>query len=191
MQLKVIKADGSLEEYLHTKVMGTISNALANAGQPDICLAEQLAEAVTYYLYHRHEKRCVTSCEIFSVVKASLSATGYEEAAIALTEHHFERKIKRSRIEVVAFDIDNVTDIDALCNAGELGNRSRWNKSIIVDDLTARYGIPRQTARTIAALVEEKIFNIGVKLVPAGLVKQLVLGDTAVMLRAQRQLQIV
>ncbi len=29
MQLKVIKSDGSIEEYLHTKVIGTFGNALA------------------------------------------------------------------------------------------------------------------------------------------------------------------
>jgi hypothetical protein len=41
----------------------------------------------------------------------------------------------------------------------------------------------------IASMVEEKIFNIGITLVPASLIKQLVLGDAAAVLRAQRQLQ--
>ena len=53
MQLKVRKEDGSVEEYLHTKVMGAISNALASAGEADIFVAEQLAEVVTYYLYQQ------------------------------------------------------------------------------------------------------------------------------------------
>ena len=35
-QLKVIKADGSVEEYLHTKVMGSINNALGEIDQPNI-----------------------------------------------------------------------------------------------------------------------------------------------------------
>ena len=58
-QLKVKKQDGAIEEYLHTKVMGTISNALASVGEADTFIAEQLAEVVTYYLYraNRHRPR--------------------------------------------------------------------------------------------------------------------------------------
>ena len=59
MQLKVRKEDGSIEEYLHTKVMGTISNALATVGEADIFVAEQLAEVVTYYLYQQQKGRNV------------------------------------------------------------------------------------------------------------------------------------
>ena len=54
MQLKVIKADGSIEEYLHTKIIGTISNALSASGHDSTFVAEQLAEAITYYLYNNN-----------------------------------------------------------------------------------------------------------------------------------------
>jgi hypothetical protein len=60
-----------------------------------------------------------------------------------------------------------------------------------VRGLAAKHGIPQQTARTIASMVEEKIFRMGVTLVPASLVKQIVLGDAAAILRAQEQLQTV
>ena len=190
-QLKVIKADGSVEEYLHTKVLGTISNALGSVGQPDIDVAEQLADVVTYYLYHTANHRSVTSSEVFSVIKAVLAATRYEDAAIALTEHHFERKLKRSRIEVVRVDVQEMMDAELLAKGEELDSRCQWDKSRIVEDLVTKYDISRQTARTVASMVEEKIFNIGVTLVPASLVKQLVLGDAAALLRAQRQLQTV
>jgi len=36
MQIKVIKADGAAEEYLHTKVIGTINNALGRIDQADM-----------------------------------------------------------------------------------------------------------------------------------------------------------
>ena len=190
-QLKVIKEDGSVEEYLHTKVIGTISNALGEIGQADICIAEQLAEVVTYFLYHRQSRRSVTSNEVFSIIKAVLTATSYEGAAIALSEHHFERKLKRSRIEVVSIDIEELTDVELLAGAEQSGSRCRWDKSVIVKDLVTKYGVGQQTARTIASMVEEKIFNMGITLVPASLVKQLVLGDATAVLRAQRQLQTV
>ncbi|MHC4571586.1 MAG: type 2 periplasmic-binding domain-containing protein [Planctomycetota bacterium] len=191
IQLKVVKADGSTEEYLHTKVIGTISNALSCIGKPDIHIAEHLAEVVTYFLYHKQKRRRITSGEIFSIIKAVLAATKYEDAAIALNEHNFGRKLKRSRIEVVSIDVQQLSDADMLRSDEESNNRSRWDKSIIVDNLVTKHGVTCQTARTIASMVEEKIFNMGITLVPASLIKQLVLGDTAAVLRAQRQLQTV
>ena len=191
MQLKVIKADGSVEEYLHTKVIGAISNALGRVGQSDIGVAEQLAEVVTYFLYRKKNRRAVVSSEIFSIIKVVLTATSYEEAAIALSEHHFERKLKRSRVEVSLIDIQELADAELLCNAEGLAGRCRWDKSRIVNDLVTKHSVSMQTARTIASMVEEKIFSMGITLVPASLIKQLVLGDAAAVLQAQRQLQIV
>ena len=190
-QLKVIKEDGSIEEYLHTKVMGTIGNALASIDQADMYLAEQLAEVVTYYLYHRQDRRDVTSSEIFSIIKAVLTATGHEEAAIALSEYHFERRVKRSRIQVASVDVRELMDAELLARADDTDGKCRWDKSIIVRGLAAKHGIPQQTARTIASMVEEKVFRMGVTVVPASLVKQIVLGDAAAILRAQEQLQAV
>ena len=190
-QLKVIKADGSIEEYLHTKVMGTINNALGEVDQANIDVAEQFAEVVTFFLYNQYNRRTVTSGDIFSMIKVTLAATGYGDAAVALSEHYFGRKLKRSRIEVVPIDVQDLTDAELLTGSEESTGRCRWDKSRIVGDLIAGHGVCRQTARTIAAMVEEKVFNVGMTLVPSSLIKQLVLGDTAIVLRAQRQLQVV
>jgi transcriptional regulator NrdR family protein len=190
-QLKVIKADGSIEEYLHTKVMGTINNALGEIGLANIDIAEEFAEVVTYFLYNQYNRRTVTSDDIFSMIKVVLAATGYEDAAVALSEHHFERRLKRSRIEVFSIDVQDLANAELLAGAVESAGRSRWDKSRIVEDLVNGHGISHQTARTIAAMVEEKVFNLGMTLVPSCLIKQLVLGDTATVLRAQRDLQAV
>jgi hypothetical protein len=190
-QLKVIKSDGSIEEYLHTKVMGTINNALGQVDLANIDIAEEFAEVVTFFLYNQYNRRTVTSGDIFSMIKVVLAGTGYEDAAVALSEYHFERKLKRCRIEVVSVDVQDLTDAEHLADIGESAGRSRWDKSRIVADLIAEYDIDQQTARTIAAMVEEKVFNMGMTLVPSSLVKQLVLGDTATALQAQRQLQAV
>ena len=84
MNLKVIKADGSVEEYLHTKVIGTFGNALALVDDANIFAAEQFAEAVTFFLYEKHQTQRVTSEEIHLMMQAVLSSTGYEHAAVAL-----------------------------------------------------------------------------------------------------------
>ncbi len=198
VRLKVAKTDGSIEEYLHTKVIGTINNALACGGHADTYAAEQLADVVTYFLYHQNgsghhgkKPRAVTSSEILSVIIAVLSATMYEDAALVLSEHHFNRMLKRSRTEVVSIDIQQLADAEKLCIVQEPATRSRWNKSRIVNDLIKSYDVSRQTARTIASMVEEKIFSTGLTSVSVSLVKQFVLSDAAMFLRAQRQLQTV
>jgi len=191
IQLKVLKSDGTVEEYLHTKIIGTINNALTRIDQADICIAEQLAEAVTYFLYHRQNRRSVASGEIFSVIKAVLTTTGYEEAAIALSEHHLQRRLRRCRIEVVSVDISGLTDAEMFASDRYSGQRSCWDKSRIVAELVTKYSLGRQAARTIASMVEEKVLNMGVTLVSTGLVRQLVLGDAAAVLQAQRQLQTI
>lgn len=191
MQLKVMKTDGSVEQYFHTKVIGAVGNALIACGQTDMFAAEQLAEAVTYFLYHKRDSRTVASSEIYSVIKAVLAATGFDQAAVALSEHHCHRRIKRSRIEVLSADIRELADAERLAGAGELTLRSRWDKSEIVTDLVTKYNMARQTARAVASMAEEKILNMQIMAVPTSLIKQIVLNDAAAMLRAGRQLQSV
>jgi len=191
MQLKVIKADGSVEEYFHTKVVGTINNALAESDQPDVFIAEHLADAVTFFLYRSQNHYTVTSGVILSIIKAVLDETGYEDSALALTEHHLRRKIKRSRIEVLHIDVQNIADIGSFYGTDESLPKSRWDKSRIVDWLVKKHQIPRHTARMIASMTEEKILAMGVSLVSTGLIKQIVLADAALVMRAQQQLQAV
>jgi hypothetical protein len=191
MQLKVIKADGSVEEYFHTKVVGTINNALAESDQPDVFIAEHLADAVTFFLYRSQNHYTVTSGVILSIIKAVLDETGYEDSALALTEHHLRRKIKRSRIEVLHIDVQNIADIGSFYGTDESLPKSRWDKSRIVDWLVKKHQLPRHTARMIASMTEEKILAMGVSLVSTGLIKQLVLADTALVMRAHQQLQVV
>ena len=190
MQLKVIKADGSVEEYFHTKVVGTINNALAESDQPDVFIAEHLADAVTFFLYRSQNRYTVTSGVILSIIKAVLDETGYEDSALALTEHHLRRKIKRSRIEVLHIDVQNIADIGSFYGTDESLPKSRWDKSRIVDWLVKKHQLPRHTARMIASMTEEKILTMGVSLVSTGLIKQLILADTALVMRAHQQLQL-
>lgn len=190
-QLKVVKADGAIEQYLYTKVVGSINHALGAIDEADIETAEQFAEVVTFFLYDQQGRRSVGSSEIFSMIQVVLASTGYEAAAAALSEYHYGRKLKRSRTEVISVDIQDLADAKFFLGTEEVGVRSRWDKSRIAEDLIAEQGMDRQAARMIAAMVEEKIFTMGMTRVPSSLVRQLVLGDTAAVLRAQEQLQTV
>ncbi len=188
-QLQVTKTDGTTEEYIHTKVIGTINNAFSAVGRPDIAMAEDLAEVVTYYLYHQQDRRQVSSSEILAMIKAVLTSTGYEAAAAALGDHAVERRLRRARTEVLALDVLAFADLEQLNRTRQSAARIAWDKGRIVRDLTAESGIPPQMARAVAATVEERVFGMGMTLVPRSLIKQLVLGEAAAMLQAQRELQ--
>ena len=188
-QLQVIKTDGTTEEYIHTKVIGTINNAFSAVGRPDIAMAEDLAEVVTYYLYHQPDRRQVSSSEILSMIKAVLTSTGHEPVAAALGEHAVERRLKRVRTEVLALDVLAFTDLEQLNRTRQSAARIAWDKGKIVHDLTAESGIPPQIARAVAATVEERVFSMGMTLIPRSLIKQLVLGEAAAMLQAQQELK--
>jgi hypothetical protein len=189
-QLRVTKADGTTEEYIHTKVIGTINNAFLAISRPDIAMAEDLAEVVTYYLYKKQDQRLVSSSEILSMVKVVLTSTGYESAAVVLGEHAIERRMKRARTEVLAIDVLDFADVERLNRTKQPPARMPWDKGRIVHDLMAESGVPLQTARAVASTVEERVFNMGMTAVPRSLIKQLVLGEAAAMLHAQQELQV-
>lgn len=190
-QLNVIKSDGSIEEYMHTKVMHTINRALLACGEPETYISEHLAEVITYFLYGERAGSAVSSSQILAAVKISLASTGYEAAAEILTEHHYHRRLKRNRVEVFYVNGEEISDPEQFMQMQKQSGRSVWSKSIIVDDLVNRDGLDRSIARTVAAMVEEKILGMKISCVSSGLVKQLVLSDTASVLSAQRQLQAV
>ena len=178
-KLEVVKQDGGTEAYLHTKVIGAISHGLSDAGQADVCTAQELSDVVIYYLYRRAGSRLISSGEIFSVIKTVLATTGFQEAAIALSEHRLRRSLRRRQIEV-------------LCGGYESNQAERcgWDKSKIATDLMAE-GLDRNVSRAIAGMVEERILRMGLGVVSTELIKQLVLSDTASMQRAERQLAAV
>jgi hypothetical protein len=172
MQLKVVKADGSQELYLHTKVLGTIANALAGCGQDSGFIAEQLCEAITFYLYNTYTDGTVASSEIYFMIQAMLGATGYEDASIVLNNYHFSRQLTRRRIEVLRAS----------------GQAYSWNKSCISNELVKNEVCDLHTARVIASSVEEKVLRLGMLKIPTRLVKELVYIETQAMLTAQAQL---
>ncbi len=191
LRLAVVKADGTREAYLHTKVVGTIANALNTAGQADIMAAEELSEAVTFFLYQNDKKRRVSTSEIFSIIETVLASTGYEEAAVALSEYNFERRLKRCRVEVAKGQLNELADAENIFEDGNGSARSRWDKSRIVADLISEYELDRQTARAIASMVEERVFNMELCVIPTSLVRQLVLSDAAAVIRAEKQMQTI
>ncbi|MBN1816670.1 MAG: hypothetical protein JW828_04875 [Sedimentisphaerales bacterium] len=177
MQMRVIKSDGAVEEYLHTKVIGTLNNALALVNESNVYAAEQFSEAITFYLYRKNQDDHVASDQIHLMVQAILSATGYDHAARALNEYHLNRMLKRRRTSVTWQGEDQVRPDEP------------WAKSRIVEDLMARQGLSRPLARAIASAVEEKALQLGISRIRNTLIRELVASESDAMLRAGQQLQ--
>lgn len=178
MRVRVLKTDGTAEPYLHTKVLGTFHRALSAVGQSNLFAAEQMAQAVTYYLHSRPSARTVTSDEIHLMILAVLEDTGHQAAAEALTQHRIGRKLLRKRIVVVEESPD------------EEPSAAAWSKSAIVEHLIRRCHLNRPLARVIAGQVEEKVFRMEMLRIRKGLIRQLVDNETEGMLRADEQLNI-
>jgi hypothetical protein len=187
MQLRVIKADGTEEEYLHTKVIATFINAFAVPAEKNTAIAQQLAEAVTFYLYNKHGSNKIASNEISSIIKAVLSSTGFDNAADFLAEHHQRRNLLRARVQVVKVDMEKISPDTPLLQIDRCGPADPWNKSKIIDNLVNKHNLQPDMARTVASLVEEKILNSGFRLVPAGFIRFLAIWQAQTILSAQQQ----
>jgi hypothetical protein len=189
MQLRVIKADGTEEEYFHTKVIATLVNAFAAPNENNTSTAQQLADAVTFYLYNKNGSDKITSSEILSIIKAVLVSTGFSNAAEFLTEHQQRRNLSRMRVKVIKTDMKNLSVSTPLLLIDRFGPDEHWNKSKIIYDLINEHNLDPATARTVASLVEEKILDSGFRFVPTGFIKFLTLWQAQVILSAARQIK--
>ncbi len=144
MKIRVLKSDGVIEPYLHTKVLGTLHNALTAVGENDLMAAEQLAEAVTFYLYRADGSHTISVDQIHLLIQSALASTGFGRAAEALSEHRLQRKLDRRRMVVLAAEDEQAEELRC----------SLWNKSRIVDTLMKNRKMDRLTARAVAAAVD-------------------------------------
>ena len=179
MKIEVLKSEGTAEPYLHTKVLGTFHNALASVHDNDLTVAEQMAEAVTFYLYRADHTSTISSDQIHLLIQSVLTATGYAHAAEALNAHRMQRKLQRRRLVVVKSGVDEKDE----------PRFETWTKMKIVRDLLEAKTVDQLTARAIAGAVEEKILKLGTARIRSSLIRELVLEDTDAILRAERQLQ--
>jgi hypothetical protein len=185
MVVMVQKADGGVEEYLHTKVLLCMSNALCAVGEFETDIAQRLAEAVTAFIYAMDRGR-IASGEILSMVKLVLAETGRAEAAAELQEHHRRRSLSRTRTEVVEAELLEIRDADMM-SAATTGMR-QWSKGRVASQVMEMFGLERQAARAVAGRVEERVLAMGISRAWSGLVRQLILSEAAATMRAEANL---
>jgi hypothetical protein len=182
MQLMVEKRDGSLEVYLHTKVMGSLASALSEVGHYQEGLPEHLAEAVTTFLRRQYGCGPVHSDEIGSMIEVALFETDHPDAAAALNEHRIRRQVQRDRIEMIHLIREKGEIVE------EETGRQNWEKGAIVKTLERDYDLPVHLARAIAGVVEEKVLRLGVRTIPTSLVRELMVYELWLMNKADQEL---
>lgn len=180
MQIRILKSDGQVESYLHTKVLGSFNHALSCTGDCPYA-AEQMAEAVTFYLYRQVRHGTLSTDEIHQMILTVLESMGYHHAAHSLKDHRLKRKLQRKRIDV----------IDDGHRQNHLTVSTYWDKTRIVRDLVTRRNMDCLLARVVASAVEEKVLNMGVTKIRKSLIHELVLADMENLLEAHRQLTAV
>ena len=116
-------------------------------------------------------------------------AAGHEDAALALSQHTLARRLMRTRTAVLALELSEFADAQKFYEMSQSHDRRPWDKAQIVRDLTGRFGLGQHTARAVASAVEERMLRMEMTTVSLSLIKQLVLGETAAMLGAERELQ--
>ncbi|MEN6637658.1 MAG: hypothetical protein ABFC95_00500 [Smithella sp.] len=176
MQIRVVKNDGTMEAYLHTKVLGTFNHAMAMVDNECLFAAEQLAEAVTFYIYRTGERATLSTDEIHLMIMSVLAGTGYGHAATALGQHRLNRRLARRRLEVIAEEADGGVRHEA------------WDKGRIARDLVEERRFDPLLARTIAGSVEEKALGMKISKIRKGLIRQLVTADTEALVEADCRL---
>ena len=170
MRIRIIKADGSTESYLHTKVLGSLHRAMAAVQSDCLETAQMLSEAVTYFLYRQPKSETLTTDQIHQMILTVLEGAGFAAGAEVLTAHRLNRRLMRRRISVI--------DSEQLA----------WDKGLIVQDLVEHYQTERPLARAIAGLVEEKVLRMGAAHIRKGLIRHLVMTDMEDLLEAHHEL---
>jgi hypothetical protein len=170
MQIQVLKANGSQEPYLHTKVLGTLHKAMALSDPESLEKAQSIADAITYYLYHHGGPHEISTEQIHQLILRALDSTGHEVTAELMDQHRLHRSLQRNRIEVID------------------GDMIGWNKVFIVSWLIDNYGIDHLMARAIAGTVEEQVMQLGLTRIRKSLVRHLTVTNAEQLLEADRQL---
>jgi len=165
-----LKADGSTEPYLHTKVLGTLHRAMAAVDSDCLETAQMLSDAVTYFLYRHRETKTLTTDQIHQMILTVLDGAGFGAASETLNAHRLGRRLQRRRIEV----LDSEYPV--------------WNKGCIVRDVMEHCCLERSLARAIAGAVEEKVLRMGVLRIRRGTIHHLVIADMEDLLAAHDQL---
>lgn len=163
--INVAKRDGSIEPFVMAKVLNCIHNGLVTCGEPnalDCTTAGSLAEAIYDYLRGSYPADPVPSRHLSDLVELVLDQTGHAAAGLAIRQHSGFRDQRRRRLTVASSR-----------SADGRFVQHRWNKGLLVQHLRRQHQLDTPAARMISGRVEQLLLDCGLRVVTAGLVREM------------------
>jgi hypothetical protein len=159
------KRDNTVELFDIAKLRNSIRMALCAGADPsglDQIAAKGLAEAIHEFLKRACPPAPVPSVRLLELVDLVLTQTGHAAASMAICQHASSRERLRRWLMVAAPTTDGGF------------SQHRWNKSRLVSYLRRQHLLDAPASRMIAGRVEQLVFNCGLKVVTANLVREMI-----------------
>ncbi len=150
-QIVVTKRDGTLERFSPDKLRVCLARAM-HVCSYDPKLAKPLVHAVAMHLKDWADPSPPTTSYIYRCVRAILQQTGLSDVADELAACRRARRARRRKIRVL--------DVESTEPHGE-----RWQKSVLVETLQARYGLRHAVSRFLAGRIEAQVFALDYRVV--------------------------
>jgi hypothetical protein len=172
----VKKRDGRRVPFDARKLAGSIEAAARAAGEAEEILAAELAEVVALFLERDFRERIPETTELADLAERVLLETNHARTAAVYAEGRKLRDRTRAEIVVVRDGAPLVAPDGEPLSAppGE-----PWNEGRIVAALVHRCRLAPDLAEEVAASVESKIFALGLRRVPATLIREVIDAELA------------
>jgi len=172
----VRKRDGRLVPFEQVKIADAIFAAARSVGGEDRLLAEELANAVTFFLEKKFDNKAPGIEDIQDMVEKVLIETGHAKTAKAYILYRDKRAGVRKSIKVRKSkrEATDTTDNSLLVDPGSRDELLPWDKSKIQEALIREADLGLFDARKIASAVEKKILDSGLDRISTSLVRELV-----------------
>ena len=174
----VRKRDGRLVPFDLAKIAGAIAKAMEAVGEPDESFALEVAGVVELGLAGRATGSAVPHIEeVQDCVENVLVELGRTKVAKAYILYRDQRARLREALEVEHPAGGRRSTGDPAVRVQESAGTSTWSKGRIVTALMNEAGLPREVAGEVAARVEARVFDSGLKRISTGLIRELVAGE--------------
>src|SRR5688572_28707368 len=170
----VRKRDGRRAPFDPRKLGESVAVAARVAGEEARVPSEEIAEIAALFLEQRFKDRIPETSDIMDLVEKALLETGHSRTAAVYAEKIKARARTRRELVVHREGAPVAPDGEPL-NAppGEA-----WAEGKIVESLERRR-VPSSVAEEVAAAVEQKVFGLGLRRIPASLVREIVNAELA------------
>lgn len=173
---QVKKRDGRIVRFDKSKIADAIFKAAQAVGGEDRLLAEELADAVTFFMRKKFGARIPGIEEIQDVVEKVLIETGHAKTAKTYILYRSKRAQIRESLKVRKEILDHAssTDLSLLVAPSSRDEVLTWDKGRIAKALIKETGLEEDLAYKIASCVEAKVLNSGIQQISTPLIRELV-----------------